>query len=145
MPAERTIAQIIEGQQPVTAVAHLTVSEAARLMKEHKIGALMVVDGEKLLGVFTERDALFRVLAEGRNGDTTPVGDVMTRNPRTIGADKPFLHALQMMHDGGFRHLPVVGEDRLLGIVSVRDALGPELESFVFELLRQEHIGEVLA
>ena len=142
---ERMIRQIIEGQEPVTAVASMIVAEAARLMKEHKVGALMVVEGEKLVGVFTERDGLFRVLAEGRAGDATPLGDVMTRNPKTIGAEKPFVHALQMMHEGGFRHLPVVEGDRVIGIVSVRDALGPELEAFVYELLRQEQIGEVLA
>ena len=142
---ERTIKEIIDGQEPVTASATMTVSEAARLMKERNVGALMVVDGRKLVGVFTERDGLFRVLAEGRTGDATALGEVMTRDPQTIGADKPFLHALQLMHEGGFRHLPVVEDERLLGIVSVRDALGPELESFVYELLRQEHIGEVLA
>lgn len=142
---ERMIRQIIEGQEAVTAVASMTVGEAARLMKERKVGGLMVVEGEKLVGVFTERDGLFRVLAEGRAGDATPLGDVMTRNPKTIGAEKPFGHALQMMHEGGFRHLPVVEGDRVIGIVSVRDALGPELEAFVYELLRQEQIGEVLA
>lgn len=143
---ERTIRQIIEGQTPVTAAPAICVTEAARIMKDKNVGALMVVEDEKLVGVFTERDALFRVLAQGRSGETTQLSDVMTREPQTIEPDKPFLHALQMMHDGGFRHLPVVGgEGRLLGIVSVRDALGPELESFVYELLRQEQIGEVLA
>jgi CBS domain-containing protein len=142
---ERMIRQIIEGQEPVTAVASMTVAEAARLMSDRKVGALMVVEGEKLVGVFTERDGLFRVLAEGRAGDATPLESVMTRNPQTIGAEKPFVHALQMMHEGGFRHLPVVEGDRVIGIVSVRDALGPELEAFVYELLRQEQIGEVLA
>jgi CBS domain-containing protein len=142
---ERTIRQIIEGQVPVTAASAITVTEAARTMRERNVGALMVVDSGRLVGVFTERDALFRVLAEGRSGDATKLADVMTKNPRTIEADKPFLHALQAMHEGGFRHLPVLDGERLLGIVSVRDALGPELESFVYELLRQEQIGEVLA
>src|SRR5512145_1996480 len=123
---ERTIRQIIEGQVPVTTASTLTVTEAARVMKERNVGALMVVDDDKkLVGVFTERDALFRVLADGRNGDATPLADVMTRNPKTVSPEKPFLHALQAMHEGGFRHLPVVEDDRLLGIVSVRDALGP--------------------
>ena len=142
---QRTVRQIIEGQKPVIAPVSASVAEAARLMKEHNTGALMICDGDKLVGVFTERDALFRVVAEGKSGDTTPLSDVMTREPKTVTADKPFLHALQLMHDGGFRHLPVVEDERLLGIVSVRDALGPELESFVYELLRQEQIGEVLA
>ena len=142
---ERMIRQIIEGQEPVTAVPAMTVADAARLMRDRKVGALMVVEGEKLVGVFTERDGLFRVLAEGRTGDGTALENVMTRNPKTIEADKPFVHALQMMHEGGFRHLPVVEGERVVGIVSVRDALGPELEAFVYELLRQEQIGEVLA
>ena len=143
---ERTIRQITEGQVPVTAASSISVTEAARLMREHKVGALMVVDDAALVGVFTERDALFRVVAEGRSGDSTALSEVRTRTPQTIAPDKPFFHALQAMHDGGFRHLPVVEEGgRLLGIVSVRDALGPELESFVYELLRQEQIGEVLA
>ena len=142
---ERTVKQIIEGQEPVTASADMTVSEAARLMKTHNIGALMVVEGEKLVGVFTERDGLFRVLAGGMSGESTPLSAVMTANPQTIKPEDGFTHALQMMHDGRYRHLPVVDDGRVVGIVSVRDALGPELETFVYEMLRQEQINEVLA
>jgi CBS domain-containing protein len=141
----RTVGQVIEGQEPVTAAADMTVSDAARLMRERNIGALMVVESERLVGVFTERDALFRVLAETRDGSTTRLSDVMTRNPTTIDPASGFTHALQMMHDGGYRHLPVVEQGRVIGIVSVRDALGPELETFVYEMLRQEQIQEVLA
>ena len=142
--SERTVRQIIEGHQPVTAPASTTVQDAAQLMKEHNIGALMVVDGDKLAGVFTERDGLFRVLAAGREA-STPLSEVMTANPKTIAPDSPFSTALQVMHEGHFRHLPVVEEGRVIGVVSVRDALGPELESFVYEMLRQEQIQEVLA
>jgi CBS domain-containing protein len=141
----RTVGQVIEGQEPVTAATDMTVSEAARLMRERNIGALMVVESERLVGVFTERDALFRVLAETRDVSTTRLSDVMTRNPTTIDPASGFTHALQMMHDGGYRHLPVVDQGRVIGIVSVRDALGPELETFVYEMLRQEQIQEVLA
>lgn len=143
--SERTVKQIIEGQEPVTASTTTTVKEAARLMRQHNIGALMVVDGKKLVGVFTERDGLFRVLAEALDGQTTQLSTVMTANPQTISPDLGFTAALQMMHEGGYRHLPVVEDGRLLGIVSVRDALGPELEAFVYEMLRQEQIQEVLA
>ena len=142
---QRTVKEIIEGQEPVIASAATTVSEAARLMKSRNVGALMVVEGEKLVGVFTERDALFRVLAEGLNGDATGLGAVMTRNPQTISPSAHFTTALQMMHDGCFRHLPVVDEGRVIGVVSVRDALGPELEAFVYEMLREAQIQEVLA
>ena len=142
---QRTVKQIIEGQEPVIASAATTVSEAARLMKSYNVGALMVVEGEKLVGVFTERDALFRVLAEGLNGDVTALGAVMTRNPQTISSSANFTTALQMMHDGRYRHLPVVDDGRVIGVVSVRDALGPELEAFVYEMLREAQIQEVLA
>lgn len=143
--AERTIRSIIEGQQILTAPASMTVTEAASRMKEGNVGALMVVEGDKLLGVFTERDALFRVVACGLDGKTTLLGDVMTSNPRTIDPDSAFIDALKIMHDGKFRNLPVVEDGRLVGSVSTRDALGPELEAFVFELLRQEHFEQVLA
>ena len=143
--SQRTIRTIIEDQEPVTAPATLTVSEAARLMKEHRVGAIMVVQEDTLVGIFTERDALIRVLAEGCDVQATRLADVMTRNPRTIHPDKSFAEALQMMYGGSFRHVPVVEDGRPVGMVSARDALGPELEAFVYELLRQEQIGEILA
>ena len=142
---QRTVRQIIEGQEPITAPPGIMVREAARLMRQHNIGALMVVEDGRLCGIFTERDALFRVLAEARDAATTPLDAVMTRNPQTISADCAFDTALQMMHDGRYRHLPVVDGTQVLGMVSVRDALGPELEAFVYEMLREEQIQQVLA
>lgn len=142
---ERTIRQIIVGQELLTAPSATTVAEAARLMKQRNVGALLVVDGGKLVGVFTERDGLFRVLAAGLDGAVTPLSAVMTENPRTISPDRSFAHALAFMHEGRFRHLPVTENDRLVGMISVRDALGPELEAFVYELLRQEQVSQILA
>ena len=143
--SERTIRMIIEGQQVLTAPSSITVSEAARLMKQRHVGAMMVVEEGRLVGVFTERDALFRVVAEGRDSNRTSLTEVMTPNPRTIQPDASFHQALEMMHEGKFRHVPVVEDGRPVGMVSARDALGPELEAFVYELLRQEQIAEVLA
>lgn len=140
----RPVKQVMAKQQILTAPATLTVTEAARMMKLSNIGALMVVEGARLVGIFTERDALFRVLAEGRDPDATLLGEVMTRSPQTIGPDRPFGHALHMMHDGGFRHVPVVENGRPVGMVSARDALGPELAEFASELATRQHIGEIL-
>ena len=141
---QRTIRMIIDQQELVTATATTSVTDAAKLMRQRKVGAVMVVEDGKLVGVFTERDAAFRVLADGRDGTAT-LAEMMTPNPQTIHPDKPFTHALDMMYRGGFRHVPVVEEGRPVGIVSARDALGPELEAFVYELLRQEQIEDVLA
>jgi len=141
----RTIRSIIEQQDLVTAPGDTTVIAAARLMKEHHVGALMVVEQGQLAGVFTERDALFRVIAEGRDVQGTRVADVMTRNPQTIHPDKPFADALHVMYEGGFRHVPVVEDGRPVGMISARDALGPELEDFIYELLRQNQAEDILA
>ena len=142
---DRLIRKIIEDQEVITAPADMTVSDAARLMREHHIGAVVVVENDRLAGIFTERDALFRVVAEGRDGNNTRLADVMTRNPQTVRPDQPFSVALQMMYGGKFRHVPVVEDGRPVGIISARDALGPELEAFVYELLRQEQVENILA
>ena len=81
---DRLIKKIIEDQEIVTAPADMTVSEAALLMREKHIGAVIVVENTRLAGIFTERDALFRVVAEGRDSKTTRLADVMTRNPQTV-------------------------------------------------------------
>ena len=139
---QRPIRTIIENQEILTAPS--TVRDAARLMKQHKTGALLVCDKRRLVGVFTERDALFRVTAEECDPKTTLLADVMTPNPRTIGADKPLGHALHMMYEGGFRNVPVVENGRLIGLVSAHHALGPELKEFVSEMDQRENIAEIL-
>ncbi|MBI2294929.1 MAG: CBS domain-containing protein [Betaproteobacteria bacterium] len=141
----RSIRAIIEQREIVTAPGSTTVSEAARLMRQKQVGAVMVVEEGRLVGVFTERDALFRVVAEGRDAQATRLADVMTRNPQTIHPDKPFPDALHLMYEGGFRHVPVVEDGRPIGIISARDALGPELEDFIYELLRREQAQDILA
>src|SRR5215471_20172184 len=97
---QRPIRSIIDKQHPLTAPRTTTVADAAKMMKDHHVSAVMVVDAGKLAGIFTERDALFRVIAEGRNPKSTSVESVMTANPQTISPDRPFLQALIMMHEG---------------------------------------------
>lgn len=143
--SHRSIGSIIEGQELVTAPGGATVAEAARLMRERAVGAVMVLDEGKLVGVFTERDALFRVVAESRDVQTTRLSEVMTSRPRTVSPDMAFSDALHIMHEGGFRHVPVVRDGRPVGMISCRDALGPELEDFIYELLRQERAQDVLS
>ena len=142
---QRPVRSIIAKQKILTATAEITVCEAARLMKKKSVGAVMVVkDNGRLTGIFTERDAVFRVLAEGRDPKTTRLSDVMTPHPQTIDPDKPFGHALLMMYDSSFRHVPVVEDGKPVGMVSARDVLGPELQEFESELQRRTRIGEVL-
>ncbi len=143
--SQRPIRSVIAKQKVLTATAEITVTDAARLMKKKSVGAVMVVkDNGRLAGIFTERDALFRVLAEGRDPKTTRLSDVMTAQPQTITPEKPFGHALLMMYESGFRHVPVVEDGKPVGMVSARDVLGPELQEFESELQRRTRIGEIL-
>jgi CBS domain-containing protein len=144
MPS-RAIRGIIEGQELVAAPAHTRVVEAARRMRERKVGAILVVEYSKLVGIFTERDALFRVVADGRDPNEITLHDVMTRNPKTIHPDRPFGDALAIMYQGKFRHVPVVEDDRPVGVVSARDAMGPELEQFVYSQILDDETRNVLA
>jgi|SRR3954468_4508159 CBS domain-containing protein len=141
---QRPVRSILGSQTPVTANGEMSVAQAARLMKDRRVGAVLILHEGRLAGIFTERDALFRVIAAGRDPAATRLEDVMTANPRTITPDRPLGHALHLMHEGGFRHVPVVEGGAPLGVVSARDALGPELEAFVAELDKREHIFEVL-
>jgi CBS domain-containing protein len=140
----RPVRQLVKNQRIVTAAATLSVSEAAAAMRDAKVGAIMVVNGQRLVGIFTERDALYRVLAAGKDPRRTTLADVMTVNPATIEPDMPFGHALHIMYERGFRHVPVVDDGDLIGMVSARDALGPEMEQVKAELLEREHITEIL-
>jgi CBS domain-containing protein len=133
----RSLRSIISAQPPATAEKTATVFEAAILMKEKGKGALLVCDGTRLTGIFTERDALFRVIAAGRDAATTTLADVMTPQPMTMHPDEPFIKALRLMHKRGFRHLPVVENGRPLGVVSARDALDDDLYEMRVELAQR--------
>jgi CBS domain-containing protein len=99
-----------------------------------------VLENERLIGIFTERDAVSRVIAKDRDVQTTRLAEVMTASPKTIAPDKTFGYALLLMHENGFRHVPVIANDRVVGMVSARNALDPDLEEFVAESHRREEI-----
>ena len=122
----------------------MAVARAAALMAAKNVGALVVLEDERLVGIFTERDIVFRVLAAGLDPSDTPVGEVMTREPVTVAPERPFGYALALMHRGGFRHLPVVEEGKTVGIVSARSALDPTLEEFASEKSRRQHYDDMV-
>lgn len=140
----RPVSQLVRNQAILTASPDMSVAEAAAAMRDSRVGAIMVVEKRRLVGIFTERDALYRVLANGKNPKLTRLGEVMTLNPTTVSASMPFGHALHLMYERNFRHVPVVDDGVPIGMVSARDALGPELEQFETELKEREHIEEFL-
>jgi CBS domain-containing protein len=123
----RQMQEIIIRRQPVTLPPEATVQQACQEMRNQRIGAVLVTDPEgRLLGIFTGRDAVGRMLADGRDARKTRLRDVMTENPECMPPQTRAIEALRLMRDCGFRHVPVVEEGRLVGIVSRGDFQGAE-------------------
>jgi CBS domain-containing protein len=100
----------------------VTVLEAARFMTENNIGALLVLDGDRIAGLFSERDILVRVVSEARDPARTPVGEVMTEEVACCTPDTPLEETRSAFKNRRIRHLPVVNdEQRLLGLISIGD------------------------
>ncbi len=111
-----------KGSHVWTIGAQATVLEAARFMTEHKVGAVLVLGGERIEGMFSERDVLQRVVAEGRDPTRTTVGEVMTVEVACCTPETHIEEARGAMKNRRIRHLPVVdGQERLLGVISIGD------------------------
>ena len=136
--AIRSVRSVVANQTFVAAAGDVTVLDASVMMKQKGKGALLVVEQHHLVGIVTERDIVFRVVAAGRDPRHTRLAEVMTPQPQSIHPDKPFLHALRAMHEGGFRHLPVVESGRPLGVVSARDALDDDIYDLRAELEQRD-------
>jgi CBS domain-containing protein len=106
-----------------------SVKEAAECMRDRRVGAVLVTEGDcRLVGIFTGRDAVCRVLAEGRDPAETTLAEVMTPSPDTIPPGRHAIEALRLMQDARFRHLPIVDGERVVGIVSRGDFRGAEMD-----------------
>jgi|APTNR8051073442_1049403.scaffolds.fasta_scaffold02527_8 CBS domain-containing protein len=116
-----SVAEIVRGQNVISVHPATSVRDAVATLSRHGIGAILVVEGGALLGIFAERDAVTRIIAEGRNPDATRVDAVMSRNPRTVGSDCSVVKAVDIMVSGGYRHLPVVDQSGTIGVLSMRD------------------------
>ena len=136
---DQPVRSVMERRKLLKAAPETLVSNAAKLMAAKNVGAVLVVEANCLVGIVSERDIAFRVVALGLDPQATRLADVMTRAPHTVDPDKPFGYALLVMQENGFRHLPVVQDGKILGIVSSRSAMDPDLEEFVFEARRRTH------
>ena len=125
----RKMSDIVRNQDPVTLRPDATVREACQCMRDRRVGAILVTESDqRLLGIFTGRDAVHRVLADGKSAATTKLDEVMTRDPTTIPPGKTAIEALRLMQDGRYRHVPIVDGDKVVGIVSRYDFSGIELD-----------------
>jgi CBS domain-containing protein len=122
------IRDLLRNQVTISAQTHQTVLEVARLMVEHNIGAVPVLKQGELIGIFSERDLMNRVVVEGKDPARTPVSEVMTGDPLTVATNDNLETCMTLMRRHGFRHLPVCSGGELRGVVSLRDILLHDLD-----------------
>ncbi len=105
-----------------------TAAEAAHVMTTHNVGIVSVLDGDRLVGVFSERDVVRRVVDRGLDPARTPVGDVMTTEIVVADVEEDYQSAMRKMDQANIRHLPVVSKGRLLSMISIRDLMRVDMD-----------------
>ena len=123
----RHLSEVVRRHKPIVLPPKASVQEACRCMHNHRVGAILIAEEDgRLLGIFTGRDAVNRILAAGKSAAKTRLGEVMTADPVTMPPHQTAIEALRLMWDGGFRHVPIVHEGKILGVVSKGDFKGDE-------------------
>ncbi len=118
-----SVKDVVQTRLTHSANPEMTVLEAARMMTERNIGALPVLREGRLVGIFSERDVMTRVVAAGRSPGSTKLSGVMTSYPRTVSPEETVENCLFMMKEFGFRHLPICAGEDFVGLVSVGDLM----------------------
>lgn len=118
---DRPLVDLVRHMRPVTLPPEASVQEACALMRQHRVGCVLVVEAGRLTGIFTGRDAVCRIGAECRDPRATRLAEVMTHRPVSLAAHAGAMEALRLMQDGGFRHVPLMDGERLVGVVSRGD------------------------
>lgn len=135
------LADVILEQRPITLNESASVMAACERMRDTRAGSVLVTgDDGRLVGIFTGRDAVCRVVAAGRDAATTRLADVMTEKPATMTPDQTTMDAIRLMWDGGFRHVPLVKDGKVLGVVSRGDLKGADLSRHENERDLWEHM-----
>jgi CBS domain-containing protein len=138
----RPVRSLIERDTVVRCTPDETVRSAVKAMAEHVCGSILVMQGDELAGIFTERDLLMRVASAGRDLDRTPIGEVMTREPDTIGAGEPVAEAIRRMDEFSYRYLPVIEDGKVLGVISTRHLPFGEVVAMAGELQQRHDLAE---
>lgn len=137
----RELSRIVRRQQPVTLPVTATVRAAAEAMRDRRVGSVLVTGADgRLAGIFTGRDAVTRLLAEGRDPAATQLAAVMTPDPATLAPESKTIDALRLMAEGGFRHVPVVRDGRPVGLVSRSHFHGEDIDRLEYEQELWEHL-----
>ena len=110
-----------KGRDVYSITPDATVYDALKLMAEKEIGALVVLDGEKMVGIFSERDYARKVILSGKSSEETLVSEIMSSDVKYVGPDEKVKNCLSIMTKKHFRHLPVLEQDKVIGVLSIGD------------------------
>lgn len=140
--AKTPVRDIISRDTLVHATPATTVKEAVDQMAEHCCGSIVALDNDRVVGIFTERDLMLRVVHAGRDPAKTQLGEVMTKNPDTIDAEAPVADAIRAMDEFSYRYLPVLQDGRCIGVISTRHLPFGEVLGLEWELETRHQIAE---
>ena len=138
----KTVAELLRTRPPravVTVRPELSVLEAIKILAAENIGAAVVMSGDRLAGIFSERDYTRKVILKGRSSDTTRVEEIMTSNVVVVSPRTKARDCMALMTEKGIRHLPVVDEGRVIGMVSIRDIVSDIIADQDFTIEQLEH------
>lgn len=137
----RHLCDIVSNQQPLKMSKTAKVSDACQRMQDTRVGSVLVLDDDDhLCGIFTSRDLTDRVINQHKDAESTSLAEVMTANPLCMTPDDCAIEALRLMWDGGVHHMPVVEDERILGVVAQRDFAGDENSQLLDEREMWEHM-----
>lgn len=121
----KTVEHILKNKPAVvySVPQDVSVLNALKIMMEKNISALLVIENDQLLGIFTERDYARKIILQGKSSKDTPIHEVMTKNPHTITPGEAIDHCMQLMTNNHYRHLPVLEKNRVVGMLSIGDLL----------------------
>lgn len=122
----------VKGSQVWTIAKEASVMDGLKLMAEHNIGSLLVLEGDKLIGIFTERDYLRKLGVSGKRPEETLIEEVMTRDLIVVNPNQSVRECMVLMTDNRIRHLPVIEEGRLIGLISIGDVVKDMIEELEF-------------
>lgn len=137
----RKLSDIAGGQQPLTMRSDATAQDACREMRQNAVSSVLVTDEQgRLIGIFTTKDAAYRIVAAGKDAGEVQLAEAMTRNPVCLSPERDAIDALRMMWDGGFRHIPLTRYGKVVGLVARNDFKGRERERLDDERDYWEHM-----
>ena len=138
----KTVAELLRAKPPravVKVAPELSVLDAIKILASENIGAAIVMSGERLAGIFSERDYTRKVILKGRSSDSTRVEEIMTANVVVVSPRTKTRDCMALMTEKNIRHLPVVDEGRVIGMVSIRDIVGDIIADQDFTIEQLEH------